>query len=822
MQFLAWHYSTGLQLYLERWMRSFDWVLHYFSISELLGSLFSPWKRLVEEDDTPGFNPQKFFETLTFNLISRFIGASVRISLVFVSIVLLVVTFFAGIFGFLVWLIIPPLSYPAYTKVINSPENFVSWLNYRLATSKDNPVKHIFDNDAGKFVLEHTGVDLAGLVAKANIDAIDKSKLTHPTYRETVEYLVKAKVWKRDDLRKLGVIGKDLIDASSWWEKKRHDETTLEPEGFGRPGMALELLYGYTPTLNRYSVDLSAPRSYSHHLIGRENVVSQMERVLTGGHSVVLVGQPGVGKRTVVLEFAHRAASGNLGPELVHRRILEFDYNSLLSEATDLNQKKKNLSLALKEAAYAGNIILMVRDIHRLTHPEVEGNNFTDIFEENMEDRNLKIIAVTTPTDYERFIVPNMRLRKFLADVEVTPPSKEEAFEILMEAAQDWELKSKFTITIPTLRKILDESDKYITETPFPEKALELLDSVVLYAEQKQKEKITVDDANAILAEKTGVSFSSLTKKEKSKLAKIEDIIHKRLINQESAVNLIGKSLRSKTVGVTKEKRPVGSFLFLGPTGVGKTETAKVLSKVYYGSEEKILRFDMAEYAGKEGLERLIGTVSKNQPGALTTAIKNNPASLLLLDEFEKAPPAIFNLFLAILDEGQITDAFDKKIIARHLFVIATSNAGAEYIRQLVSSGVSGEELQKKVVNHVLEKGIYTPELLNRFDGVIVYEPLKHEHLVKIAHILLKEMGENLKNKGIKLHVTPELAEKVAKDGYEPEFGARPMKRVINLILGDLLGKAILSDEIKDGDTIEIIPEEGQENYSYKKIDNSG
>ena len=630
--------------------------------------------------------------------------------------------------------------------------------------------------------------------------------------------MLQQQVWTKDDLRKLGLLAEDLVDASGWWEKKRRDETTLEPEGFGRPGLALELVYGYTPTLNRYSIDLSAPREYSHHLIGRENVVSQMERVLTGGHSVVLVGEPGVGKKTVVLEFARRAASGNLGPELVHRRILEFDYNSLLSEATDLNQKKKNLSLALKEAAYAGNIILMVRDIHRLTHPEVEGNNFTDIFEQNMADRDLKIIAVTTPDDYERFIVPNMRLRKFLANVEVIPPTKQQAYEILMESAQDWEKKSGYTITLPTLRKILEGTDKYITETPFPEKALELLDSVILYCDQQQKTSVTVDDANAVLAEKTGVSFANLSEKDKGKLSKIEDIIHERLINQDAAVNLIAKTLRSKTVEVAKEKRPVGSFLFLGPTGVGKTETAKVLARVYFGSQDKILRYDMAEYVGSEGLERLIGSVNKNRPGVLTTSIKNNPTSLLLLDEFEKAPSEIFNLFLAILDEGMITDAFGKKIIARHLFVIATSNAGAEYIRQLVGRGVEAEDLQKKVINYVLEKGIYTPELLNRFDGVIVYEPLNHDHLVKIAEILLKEMAENLQNKGIKLMITRDLVESVAKDGYEPEFGARPMKRVINLILGDLLGKAILSDEIKDGDTIEIIPQEGKENYTYRKI----
>ena len=818
MGFLSWHYTKGLEFYIRRWLSYSDYLNHYFSLPLLISTLFSPWKRLIVEDKKPGFDIRRFFETLTFNLISRGIGAIVRFSLFWVGIVSIVSVYLGGVVGLFIWVAIPFVGIPIYRRINKHPKRFIKRLMFKLKSSSKSPLKIIFDNDAGEFVLEHTGLKIGDLTSKAKLGVETLEGFSGESYEEIVNFLIKKGVWKDEFFRSNKIAKEDLTLACRWWDKKGEEEASLGELLFGRPGLGLELLFGYTPSLNQYSVDLSAPQAYSHRLIGREQVVSRMERVLTGDVSVILIGQPGVGKKTVVLEFAHRASRGKLGSKMAYRRVLEFDYNFLLSEATDLNLKKAKLSLILSEAAAAGNIILVFRDIHRLTNPDVEGYDFTDVFEEHLEKGDLKVIAISTPREHERFVVPNLRLRKYLEAVEVNPPSTDEAMLILIEHSKRWEKLRELTITIPALRKILDESDRYITEVPFPEKALELLDAVVMYREQKGGKKIGVRDANKILAEKTGISFSRLTKQEQKKLVNLEEIIHNRLIDQNIAVDLIAKSLRAKTVGVTKEKRPLGSFLFLGPTGVGKTETAKVLARVYYGSEEKILRFDMAEFAGREGLERLIGSVDKNQPGALTSEIKNKPASLLLLDEIEKASKDIYNLFLALLDEGEMTDAFGKRIIGRHLFVIGTSNAGAEYIRQLVGKGVRGEELQNKVVNHVMEKGIFTPEFINRFDGVVVYEPLREEDLAKIARLQLTDLATNLKNQNIYLEVTETAAKKLAEDGYDPAFGARPMKRIINLILGDLLGRAILSGELKEGDKIKIVPGKGKEEYNWEKI----
>ena len=818
MQFLTWFYSKGIEYYITSWKDTANWVLHYFSLTMLLKTLFSPWKRLTVADTTPGFNPQKKFEALTFNLISVGIGAVVRLILFGIGVFAVGVVVVGGAAGLLFWLILPIFGLPVYEKFKKQPANFMQDLIYKIKTVKTPPLNVIFASEPGQFVLNHVGVNPDELLTNANLSNLNFENLSFNNFSELLRWLFKSKVWSTEFFNKKEITENDFLLAAQWWDKMRTEATDLGEEPLGRPGLGLELSFGYTPTLNQYTSDLSAPLPYSHRLIGRQDIVSRMERVLQSGSSVMLVGQPGVGKKTVVLEFARRATAGELGKEMSFKRVLEFDYNSLLSSGLDVNQKKTKLGEILTEGSAAGNIILMIRDLHRLTNPELEGYDYTDVFESHLDKRALKIIAVSTNTDYEKFLSQNLRLRKYLERVEITPPSKEEALEILLEAAKRWEFIAPITIPVPTLRHILEESDRYVTDVPFPEKALEFLDSVVTLCQQENKPVATIDEANKVLEERTGISFARLTQEEKTKLTDIEKIIHQRLIDQESAVNLIGKALRSKSIGVVKESRPLGSFLFLGPTGVGKTETAKVLAKVYYGSEENILRFDMAEYSGAEGLERLIGSVSKNLPGALTTAIKNKPASLLLLDEIEKASREIYNLFLALLDEGVITDAFGKRIIGRNLFIIGTSNAGAEYIRNIVGQGVKGEDLQKNVVNYVLEKEIYSPEFLNRFDGVIVYEPLGEAELVKIASILLLELADNLKQKNIFLEVSDEAAAKLAKDGFEPEFGARPMKRIINLNLGDLIGKAILKGEIKEGDKIRILPGIAKEEFKLEKI----
>jgi len=818
MQFFLWHYTDGVTYYLNKWLYSLRYIEHYFSIPTLLKTLIYPWKRLESNESGPGFSFSRYFENLTFNLISRFIGACVRLVLIFFGLLLIAFVFVGGGAGIIVWLIIPLLGIAPYSRMLRRPDIYMKRLTEKILVSEDT-YSALFRSEPGKFLLDHLGEDFDGFKKITHFDKDVIKNSSYISFYELVTDLIKKNVWTEDELRRKKILIDDLLKCAQWWDSLKKAEAGLgSDEEFGRPGIGIDLLFGYTPVLSQYSIDLSIKRSYSHHLIGRDDVVERMDRILSSGSNIILTGQPGVGKKTVVLEFAQKSISGALSKKMSYKRILEFDYNILLSGAYDLNEKKARLSQIFSEASMAGNIILLIKDIHRLTNPEVEGYDFTDIFEDYLERRKLKIIVTSTPVEYERFISPNMRLRKYFETLDVKQVNKSVALEILIEAAKYWEYQAKMTITLPAIRKLLEESDRYITETPFPEKALELLDAVVTFRNQKGGRVIIVDDVNTVLAEKTGISFSAITKEEKERLINIETIIHERLVNQETAVNLIAKSLRGRTVGAVKEERPMGSFLFLGPTGVGKTETAKVLAKVYYGDESSITRFDMADYAGSEGFERLIGSVNKNLPGALTTAIKNKPASLLLLDEMEKATVDINNLFLSLLDEGIITDAFGKRINGRNLFVIATTNAGAEYVRELVSEGVTGEKLQKNVIDYVLKKGIFSPEMLNRFDGVVVFEPLSLQHLIKIAGLIMGDLARNLRKKDIILELRDDTNEKLAREGYDPAFGARPIRRIVDIHVADIIGKAILQDKIKAGDKVSIFPTDNKLEFYLEKV----
>jgi len=815
MEFLAWHYSEGIQYYIRSCIDTVKYVLHTFSPMLLLETLFSPYKRIIVVESGPGFDIQRKFEAVTFNFVSRFIGVFVRLTLILSSFVLLLISVVGGLVGFLFWILIPLLGLSVYQKRERQPGRVAGKILAELKANSTNPIRTIFQSDPGKFVLTHLGISLSELETNAKQEPLPFANQEAANFKELVAFLLAHDVWNRDFFYSHGITPEDVLAVSDWWDTRAQASSETFEGIFGRPGIALELTYGYTPTLNHYVTDLSTPQSFSHHLIGRGEVVQRIERTLSSGQSIFLTGEVGVGKKTVLYEFAHRAANGLLGENMSYKRILEFDYNAFLSGATDVNQKKSELSQVLAEAAYAGNVILVIRDIHRILSSETEGYDFTDVFEPLLEKRSLKIIAVSSNSEYEQYLAPNSRMKKFFEKIEITVPTKTEALQILLESVNRSETLSNLSISYQAIKQMLDKSDEYITDTPFPEKVLELLDACVTFVSQKKKQTIDIDDVNEVLAEKTGISFVSLDATAKDKLGNIEDLIHTRLVNQSSAVTLIAKTLRSKTVGVVSEKRPIGSFLFLGPTGVGKTETAKVLSRVYFGSEDAILRFDMSEYSSNDGLERLIGSVNRNTPGALTTAIKNKPAGLLLLDEIEKASPEIYNVFLTLLDEGYITDSFGKRINCKNLFVIGTSNAGAEFIRQLVESQTPKEAMQTQVVNYILEKGIFSPEFINRFDGVVVYEPLSEEHLAEIAKHMLTDLSVNLENKNIHLTYDDEVLTKLAKDGFDPAFGARPMRRIVNLELGDILGRAILSDDINAGDTIKLT---AYDDFGWEKV----
>lgn len=809
MGFVTWHLGEGVKYYLAQYVVALKWIAHYFSLSLLLPTLFSPWKRQIVHEQSAGFNLGEQFQVISFNFISRFLGAFVRLFLLAAGLVVLGVTGLSGLIGLLFWVFVPIFSYEIYKRFRANPGQ---------VTADALKTGNYFKNPAGKFVLMHIGLD-DGEAKKILTDKKISLPETIANYADLMRALAEENAFDEDYLRSRSVVVEDIVNAALWWDEYMTERTDISPKvNFGNPGIGLEILFGYTPLLNKHSTDLAVRQDFSHHLVGRQGTVSRIERSLKTGSGIVLTGEPGVGKHTVILEFARRASHGELGLKMAYRRVLEFDYNFVFSESVDLSRKKVKLVNILEEAAGAGNIVLVVRDLHRLINQSIEGMDFTDVFEQLLSKRKLKIIAVSTNSDYEKYIVPNSKIRKYFETIEVKEVSQEDAMHITVDAAREWENLKNLIITTPALRKLVESSERYITDTPFPEKALELLDAVIAYHEKLGNDRVVDEkDVSAVLSEKTGVSFSKMTESDKSKLINLEEIIHERLVNQDVAVTSISRTLRAKSVGVVSTKRPIGSFLFLGPTGVGKTETAKVLSRVYFGSEERILRFDMAEYSSSEGVERLLGSVTNKIAGELVGAIRNNPASLLLLDEIEKAPPKVLNLLLALLDEGSITDVYGKKVVASSLFIIATSNAGDEYLRQELKKGKEHVDVQKSVIDYVLKKGMFSPELINRFDAVVVYEPLSQENLVKIARVMLETVATNLKKQSVEVSFEDSVVTRVATDGYDPAFGARPMRRLIENNIADTISTGLLKGNIKPGDNI-VVYTDPDNSFAIRKV----
>jgi len=454
-----------------------------------------------------------------------------------------------------------------------------------------------------------------------------------------------------------------------------------------------------------------------------------------------------------------------------------------------------------------------------------------------MSETNLPIIGLTSPDKFQKFIFSNQKILEYFEKIEVSVPGKVEAMEILEDIAPYFERKTGVVATFPALKEIVNQSDRWVTEIPFPEKAIELLDDCLVYAQGlpvRHPELVSgsrflqPEHVRQVLAEKTKIPLQELSAGEKEVIAGMEEILHKRVIGQDHAIADIAKALRRRKAGVGAGKRPIGAFLFLGPTGVGKTETAKALAEALFGSEKKMIRLDMAQFQARGAIDRLIGSFARNEPGILTSAVRQNPYSVLLLDEIEKASREVQNLFLTAIDEGYLTDTFGHVVNLENLLIIGTSNAGAEFIRQKIvssrhpelgsgsieveipkrvrndSRAVNYQKLSDQLTDFVLREGLFSPEFINRFDALVVYDPLDHNELVQIARLQLELLNKRLAEKKISVEITDDLLDKIARLGYDPTFGARPMKRVIADKVEDVIAKKILAGEIKKGEKIRI------------------
>ncbi|MDZ4232132.1 MAG: AAA family ATPase, partial [Candidatus Pacearchaeota archaeon] len=389
--------------------------------------------------------------------------------------------------------------------------------------------------------------------------------------------------------------------------------------------------------------------------------------------------------------------------------------------------------------------------------------------------------------------------------VEVTPIQKEQALVILERLVPALERKYRRFVSWQALSSVIEYSDRYIESDPFPRKAIDLLDEALVYLSTSKEQVLLSKHVEKVVEERTQIPIGQMESQERTTLLNLESLIHERIINQEEAVNEVASALRRARSEVTSRKGPMGGFLFLGPTGVGKTETAKALAAIYFGSESRMIRLDMSEFQEIKDIARLLG--SATQDGLLTTPVRENPFSLVLLDELEKAHPNILNLFLQVLDEGSVTDGLGRKVSFNNTIIIATSNAGYQIILRTIKEKKAMSEIKEELLDQLFAEGVFRPEFINRFDSVVIFQSLSQEHLLAIAGLMLKKLQRGLEEKGIRFVLTDELKAKMAELGYDPTFGARNMKRVIQDKVENALAEALLAETIKPGDTVSVNPE---------------
>lgn len=605
----------------------------------------------------------------------------------------------------------------------------------------------------------------------------------------------------------------DIRNAVLWWEeeeeRKKHKERFWDYDNLSRKGsIGRSWSSGYTVTLDQYAIDYNqlVLNEGMQTIVGYEKEIEQVERVLSSPelNNVLLVGEPGVGTENIIKAIAIKSNKGLSFSTVNYNRVLELQIPQLLAQMQNLDQVEDTLDKIFREVINAGNVLLVIDEFHNFVGGEmVPGKiDITGILSSYLKFSEFKIIAISSYAGLHKQIEENPTILNLFSKVEVKEPTPQETIRILQRLAPELEAKYDRFITYPALEKVVELTGRYIADVPFPKKAINVLEEAMVKIDNVKKRWVLPEDIDRIVARKTEIPVGRIEIKEKEILLNLEELIHQRIINQEEAVREVSTALRRARAKLKERKGPMGGFLFLGPTGVGKTETSKALAEIYFGSEEKMIRLDMSEFQSQEDIPRLMG--SSGTEGLLTTPVRENPFSLILLDEIEKAHPNILNLFLQVLDDGHITDGLGRKVDFKNAIIIATSNAGYEVILDALRNNLDFSIVKEKLLNKLFDERIFRPEFINRFDAVVLFKPLTKDNLLAIAQLMLKKIQEGLIEKNIELIITEELKEKIVELGYDITFGARNLKRVIQDKVENALAEALLKDEVKKGNRVQV------------------
>ncbi len=609
----------------------------------------------------------------------------------------------------------------------------------------------------------------------------------------------------------------DLIAGFDWYYNiDKLIEEANKPKKTG--GLARDWAFGYIPTLSMFGTNIS---DVGHQMMistdfpSRSEIVDKMIDILSsnGTQNVALIGGHGSGKTAIVQSFADRLLDGNnkVPQNLKYHQVYVLDASRLISAASSRSNLETLIRRILIEANRAKNIILCLDNAQVFFEESAGTIDISNSIEQILETGAVRLILTMDEQKFLKISQNKPSLANSLNRIKVAPTNFDDTMRILEDDIISIEYKRNITYTYQALKRSYDLASRYIYDIVMPGQASKLLKEAANYAvNQVVSEESIIKTVESTMNVKVGNASSV---EEKEKLLHLEELIHQRMINQTKAVSAVANAIRRARSGVRNQNRPIGTFLFLGPTGVGKTELAKALSEIYFNGENNLIRIDLNEYVMAEDVNRLIASGAEN-PNSLTAQVMKNPFSVILLDEIEKAHPNVLTTLLQLLDEGILRDFNNREISFRDSIVIATSNAMADRIREYIERGYNLDQFEDKFVSELISNGDFKTEFLNRFDEIVIFRPLNQGELRQVIDLILKGVDKTLAPQHLSIEVDDNAKDFLVEKGYDPRLGARPMRRIVQKSVENIIAKKMLANEATPGSTLRITLEEVENSIS--------
>lgn len=598
----------------------------------------------------------------------------------------------------------------------------------------------------------------------------------------------------------------DLVKGIDWYNHLRGlIEQSRKPRKTG--GLARDWSFGWTPLLSRFGQNVSehAESVSLLKLTAHDEAIDHIIDIFSknGHQNVVLVGPSGVGKTRIVHSFASKLIDGatDIPSSLKFRQVFILDASSLIAAAPGRGELEHLIPQILNEAYKSKNIIICLDNAHLFFEEGIGSVDISNVLLPILEAGSLRMILAVDEQRFLRIGSRNPEIMNALNRIVVAPATREETISIMQDRSVLIEYQNNVTYMYQSLIEAYRLGDRYVQDLAMPGKALKLMESAANYSDNGL---VTIKSIQMAIEKTLDIKVSVATDSdEREKLLNLEQLIHERMINQKRAVKVVCDALRRARTGVRSQNRPIGTFLFLGPTGVGKTELAKSLAEVYFGGENRIIRLDMNEYVSGDDVTRLIADGADNT-NSLTARVMKQPFSVILLDEIEKAHPNVLSTLLQMLDEGILRDINNHEVSFRDAIVIATSNAGADRIREHIDRGIDIEKYEAQFIEELINSNQFRPEFLNRFDEIVMFRPLTKPELLQVVDLMIAGVNKTLSLQKISVKVADAAKEYLVEKGYDPRLGARPMRRVVQRAVENTVAKQMLGGDVAPGSVIEI------------------